>query len=276
MKYLVILAIVAPITAELLNGSTPLSELAHPLVWLFVFAPYSLLLIWLAYLNSKLPRQNGAIFLLPVAGIVIEGLLTRSFFDPSFPDLTQLAGVGYFAGVQWPWTLSLIASHLMTSFLAPLAIAQVITKGGHTISKRAATISACLLGLIVILGFVVGGRVPVAHLVLCVAVIVGCIVLSKKIALHQSGSKSWSSFLMFAIGLVIAPLNWLTSFFIAYKPVSLIIPLQLLFLVAYGWFIWAQWFNKDATPAKRIWFIVGYYLPYILLGLPYVSLIAIH
>jgi hypothetical protein len=265
IAYIAALAIIGPITAELLTGSTTLSEITNPLVAFFTLVPYSLLLIWLAYLNSHALKENGAIFLLPIAGIVIEGILTRSFFDPNFPDMSQLAGVGYFAGVQWPWTFSLIASHLMTTFLAPITIAQALIKGDYVVNKRIAHISLGILSALALFAIIFVGKVPIIHILIAIAAIWLCTKLSRKFALHTSHTRSWNALIMFAIGFLIAPVNWLTSFFMADKPVLLIIFLQLIFLSTYVWFLWSQWFNPNTSLKKRLILIFGYYVPHIIL-----------
>ncbi|MDD2891561.1 MAG: hypothetical protein PHQ95_01215 [Candidatus Gracilibacteria bacterium] len=57
-------------------------------------------------------------------------------------------------------------------------------------------------------------------------------------------------------------MNWLTSFFIATKPIVIILTAQMIFISIYLYFLWSQWFNKNTTKYKRIAFIAGYYIPY--------------
>src|SRR5207248_1058286 len=74
-RYLIVLAVSAPLAAEIVNGSSALVKLLNPLVAVSTLLPYSLLALWLAFVVSSVPR-GGILFLLPIPGLVIEGLGT--------------------------------------------------------------------------------------------------------------------------------------------------------------------------------------------------------
>jgi hypothetical protein len=264
--YLFVLAVAAPFCAEILNGSTPITALASPLVWIFTLLPYSLLIIGLGYFVSTARTPASILFLLPIAGLVIEGLLTQSFFNPAFRGLTVLAGIGMFVGVQWPWVISLVASHMMTSFLLPLAIAGYFVPN-ERVSKKFAVIALTALAFILIFGFFIASADSLHYalqLIATIAIIFLLVFLSRSIALPQSDKKSLSSGWFFIIGFLFAPANWLTSFFLAAHPVGYILSAEAIFLLVYLYFLWSQWWNPTTDKGKRITFVVGYFIPYLI------------
>ena len=84
----------------------------------------------------------------------------------------------------------------------------------------------------------------------------------KKVSVPESDRKSlsWASF--FVMGFLFAPLNWLTSFFLAEKAFVFVLLAQLVFIGSYVYFLWAQWFNRSTDEKKKIAFIIGYLIPH--------------
>lgn len=271
------LAVLAPLTAEILNGSTRLFELTSWNVFGGTILPYSFLIIVLAYLAQGVASRASMLFLLPIAGIVIEGLITKSFFNVSFSDLSVLGGVGTWSGVQWPWTLSLVASHAFVSFLIPLTLARLLM-GKIQVSKGAAYFSASILAIFIVWIATITPHsfdwywVKTSALVLIIILLVH---FARTIRIGSPSVESASLAVFFIVGLLFPILNWLTSFFLATKLPIIILSTQFVFICAYIYFLWAQWFNKRTSEHKRIIFIAGYYIPFavglILAGVKHIS-----
>lgn len=261
---ILLLIIFAPLTAEIFNGSTRLSEIVSWNVFGGTILPYSFLIIILAYLAQSAITRASAIFLLPVAGIIIEGLITKSFFNISFVDLSVLGGVGVWLGVQWPWTLSLVASHAFVTFLIPITMAMVMMKD-IKVEKITAYFSMTVLTIFI--GWTTfitshafeGYWIKLLILVLLVAVFV---ILSRTVRVNDSSGVSLSMYAFFAIGFTFPVLNWITSFFLATKAPLFIITAQVIFIGSYLYFLRTQWFNENTTYYKRLAFIAGYYVPF--------------
>ncbi len=261
---ILILAILAPLTAEILNGSTRLSELGSWNVLGGTILPYAFLVIVLAYFVQGAVTRASTLFLLPIAGIVVEGLIVKSFFNISFSDLSVLGGVGVLGGVQWPWTLSLIASHAFVTFLIPITLAMFLIKE-IKVGKVAAYFSMAVLTLfigwttVIALHSFSGYWMKLFALVLIIA---GSVYLSRAVRVNSSSGVSVPTYVFFIVGFLFPVLNWLTSFFIATKAPLVIITAQLIFICAYLYFLWTQWFNESTSTYKHLAFIAGYYIPF--------------
>lgn len=259
---ILVLALCAPLSAEILNGSTRLSELGVWNIFAGTLLPYAFLIVVLAYFAQRAASRASVLFLLPVAGIVVEGLIVKSFFNTSFSDLSVLGGVGVWGGVQWPWTLSLIASHAFVSFIIPFTLAVFLAREVK-ISKAAACVSAGVLA--VFIGWTTfvmphtfdGYWIKLAALTGIIALLV---YLSRTVRIESSSSSSAPLWVFFFVGLLFPPLNWITSFFLATKPLAVILCAQAVFIGVYLYFLWAQWLGERTTASKHLAFIAGYYV----------------
>lgn len=102
--------------------------------------------------------QWSAIFLAIAYGILEEGLVIQTFFNPSNADVGSLSGFGMYFGVQWPWTLMLIYSHATISILIPIAIVGLLWPKYNNVQllkKRGAIFSFIGLLLASIIGMVI-------------------------------------------------------------------------------------------------------------------------
>jgi hypothetical protein len=66
--------------------------------------------------------QWSVIFLAVAYGIVEEGLMVKSYFNPGWVDMGVLSGYGMYFGVQWTWTIMLTFYHATISTLIPIAL----------------------------------------------------------------------------------------------------------------------------------------------------------
>jgi hypothetical protein len=198
--------------------------------------------------------------------MIIEGLGTRSFFNPGFVDLGALSRVGMLASVQLPWTLSLVASHAMSSYLIPLTITAGIFSGKlPIISRRVFSVSVCLLSSLLILGIfadlkVSSGYFP--HMISLIVLILLLFLCARYVHIPEPKRSSWHASAFFLIGLFFAPLNWLSSFFLAENDIAVILFAQTMFYGFYTYFLWAQWFNPKIMDRKKLMFVLGYLIPH--------------
>ena len=118
-----LLAVAAPIIAELLTSSTPPREFFVP--WIFglfvLFYGGSAILIREAAIRWN-TGWRGVLILGCAFGILLEGISTRAFFDPHWASLGPMAGQGYWRGVNWTWMFDAICYHAVFSTALPILL----------------------------------------------------------------------------------------------------------------------------------------------------------
>ncbi|CAI1491912.1 conserved membrane protein of unknown function [Thermococcus nautili] len=140
-RAVLLLTFLSPFLAEVLGGSThPLQlvvqPLSFPLLWLFYGS--GVLLIREAWI--RLGRGKVGLMLLgALYGVVEEGLVIRSWFDPNWPDLGALKDYGRVFGVNTSWAVLLTAYHATMSIALPILIVELLypeLRGKSLIGKR--------------------------------------------------------------------------------------------------------------------------------------------
>jgi hypothetical protein len=90
-----VLFFLAPAIAELLLGSSPPSEFFNPVSLLLLSSLYGSGALVMRELKVRWKKGYVSLFLLGAAyGIVEEGLMVKSFFDPDWMDLGLLGVYG--------------------------------------------------------------------------------------------------------------------------------------------------------------------------------------
>jgi len=122
-----VLFFLSPVVGELLSGSSPPAEFFNPvglLVMLFLYGGGAVLIReWL----QRWGKGWWSLLLLGAAyGIVEEGLMVKSFFDPNWMDLGILGSYGRWAGVNWVWSLELTLYHMVFSIAIPIVLVRLM------------------------------------------------------------------------------------------------------------------------------------------------------
>jgi hypothetical protein len=155
-----VLYFLAPITGEMLSGSTP------PLLFLNLVN-----LIYLpalygsgAVLARELVRRRGlgwaSILLLGASyGVLEEGLVGTSWFNPHWPDIGYLGTYGRLFETSWVWALGLTLYHMVVSIAVPIILAEALFPRiadqpwlGHK-GGRAFVVWLTIISLLGLLGF---------------------------------------------------------------------------------------------------------------------------
>ncbi len=68
----------------------------------------------------------GLLLLGAVYGIVREGLMLRSFFDPFWQDIETLSYYGRWAGINWVWSIERIIYHSVISVGIPVLLTEIM------------------------------------------------------------------------------------------------------------------------------------------------------
>jgi len=131
-----VLVFLAPLVGEVLAGSTPIDMLGSPTSFLAVFLLEALLYGGGAVLVRELARRTGrgwpTILGLGLAyGVLEEGLITQSFFNPDFLGL-HLLKLGSVFGLGWVWITDLVPLHAVWSIAVPIALTELLFRGRGT------------------------------------------------------------------------------------------------------------------------------------------------
>lgn len=117
----------APAIGELLSGSAPPVEFFNPFMLLVLPALYGSGAVLARELALRWNKRWPTILTLGLAyGIVEEGLMIKSFFDPNWMDLGILGTYGRLAGVNWVWSVSLTLYHATVSIAIPILLIELI------------------------------------------------------------------------------------------------------------------------------------------------------
>ena len=125
-KLILFLLIIPVLIGELLCGSSPPLKLINPVGFLMMFLIYGCGTILIREAKVRWNLQ-WSVILLPVAyGIVEEGILVKSFFNPAWGGLGALSNYGVLFGFQMVWVISLGMYHATMSTLIPIALSELL------------------------------------------------------------------------------------------------------------------------------------------------------
>ncbi len=124
---LLTLYLLAPITGEVLSDSTPPLQFINPLSLLALTGLYGSG----AIVARELVRRRGlgwpSLLLFGAAyGILEEGLVVTSWFNPKWPDLGFLAYYGRLFNTSWVWTTHLTIYHAIVSIMVPVLLTEIL------------------------------------------------------------------------------------------------------------------------------------------------------
>jgi len=108
----------APVTAEFLSGSSPITNPILVLINLLLYGPGVLLI---RELRVRWGKGWLAVFILSFAYTVVEeGLMLNTLFDPT----KNTAGRSH--GVNWVWTVGMLVVHSLISIFLPILTAEAV------------------------------------------------------------------------------------------------------------------------------------------------------
>ncbi len=119
-KPVLLLLFLSPAIAELLSGSTPPLLWLNPVFLVFLFCAYSCGVILIREARVRWGLGWSTVFLGVAFGILIEGVMMKTFFNPGGEKMGLLLGYNFWGGVHLSWTIKLIFFHAVFSILLPL------------------------------------------------------------------------------------------------------------------------------------------------------------
>jgi len=161
--------LLAPVIGEVLSTSTPLPGFI--VAWIPLALLYGCGALFCREFSLRWGTGWVALLVLGAAyGIIEEGLVVRSFFDPGWQDIGDLGVYGRAIGVNWIWTLLLILFHMAVSVGVTIAIVEMLfpgRKADRWLGRRGMVASSLALLGISGLGFFLYTPPPI-HLALAV------------------------------------------------------------------------------------------------------------
>ena len=126
-----VLAVGSAVTAEFLlgdqylSGGSPAGQVAELVLYVAFYGSAAVVI-------REVARRSGrgwpTMLLLALAfGVVEEGLLTQSLFNPDYLGLHKLS-FGYLPalGIGLPWTIFVLTLHVVWSLATPIAVAESV------------------------------------------------------------------------------------------------------------------------------------------------------
>lgn len=187
----VVLFILSPAIGELLSGSSPPVEFFNPFTFLLLAILYGGGTVLVRELILGWRKGWMSIFALGAAyGIIEEGIMCKSFFDPNWPDLGPLGVYGRWLGVNWVWAQGLTVYHAVFSVAIPILLVELAypnERNKSWVSTEWLRVIGLLFVLDVLFGFCCFPK-PEApyypspfHVVATVAVVAALILLARKL-----------------------------------------------------------------------------------------------
>ena len=159
-QILLLLLFLSPALGELLSGSAPPLVFFNPITLLTLVLLYGCGTLLIREAKARWKLQWSVIFLVIAYGIIEEGILVKSFFNPGWVDLGSLSRYGMYLGVQWPWTIMLTLYHATISTLIPIAIVELLWpehKDVPLLGKRGLILTSAGISLVTIWGLIFMG-----------------------------------------------------------------------------------------------------------------------
>jgi hypothetical protein len=151
------LFLLSPAIAELLSGSAPPIEFFNPLGFVILASLYGSGAILARELTLRWGKGYLSLLLLGAAyGVIEEGLMVKSFFDPAWPDLGVSGVFGRWMGINWVWVEMLIIYHAVFSITIPVLLVELAfpsQRKERWVGSRALGGFAILLAGVVFLGY---------------------------------------------------------------------------------------------------------------------------
>lgn len=147
---------IAPLVGVLLTGLTPPNGFFNPLTLLFFCILYGGGAIIARELTLYWGKGWPTLLLLGAAfGVIEEGLRLKSFFDPHWKYLGQLATYGRLWDVNWVWSVQMTLLHAVFSIAIPVLLVNLLFP--KRTAERWAGPRALLLLIVMFILFVVLG-----------------------------------------------------------------------------------------------------------------------
>ncbi len=214
------LLIISPVIGEVLSGSSPPIEFLNPVGFFLMVGLYGGGAILVREAVVRWRKGWPSLLALGAAyGVLEEGVMVKSWINPEWMDLGEMAWYGRWGGVNWVWAEMLTVYHAVVSIMLAVLVVELLfprIRGRSIVEGRAAKAVGAWFVAVVAIG-VVGFPpfpAPLVPWLLTIALTVGLVLLARALppVLGLPGRASApppSAFL--AVGVA-----WSTTFFVGF------------------------------------------------------------
>ena len=189
-----VLFFLAPAIAELLSGSAPPSEFFNPVGLLLLASLYGSGALIVREMKVRWKKGYVTMFVLGAAyGMIEEGLVVKSLFDPEWVDLGILGDYGRWLGVNWVWAEWLTIYHAIFSIAIPITLVELAfleRRNERWVGNRKLVGLVVLLGAVIVFGyfFLTDYRPPLPQYCFFAAIVAFIIILAWRIPSNSGGN----------------------------------------------------------------------------------------
>jgi len=121
-----VLLFLSPAIGELLSGSSPPNEYFTLFGLTILTALYGGGALLVREIKIRWKKGAGSLLLLGASyGVIEEGLMVASWFNPNWPDLGIMGVFGRWLGVNWVWAVDLTIYHAVVSITVPIMLVEL-------------------------------------------------------------------------------------------------------------------------------------------------------
>ena len=213
------LFLLAPAVGELLSGSAPPAELLDLSLFLLLVGLYGSGALLVRELARGWGKGYPTVLCLGAAyGIFVEAIVCKSWFDPHWPDLGELATYGWVWRTNCVWAVWITVYHTVISIAVPILLVEVLFPHRRTetwLSRPTRLGLVTVLFLEALVGYLGAPRFrpPWPQYPLAWAAMLALIALAPHLpnrlgALPQAGPR-WRPAWLWAVGLAWVPVSFL-------------------------------------------------------------------
>ena len=236
-----LLILLSPMIAELFSGSTPLLVFFSPFVFLVYLGFYGFGALIIRETVARKRLNFASVLLFGAAyGVLEEGIVLKSWFDPNWMGATVVSGVLRVYGIGILQPLTNVVYHAVISIGAPILIVQSLSQSREPwVSKRWTMLASVLFvmsAIAIALTFNYTYKIASWQYLLCLVILGIFVALGWKGVRLPSGAKTYPPLGIWGFGTVFVILLFTTFYTLSYAHAKwfVIIPLAALLYVGYA------------------------------------------
>lgn len=277
-KALWILALLSPVIAEMLSGSSPPREFFNPLSFALLLGLYGAGVLVVRELSVIWNRGWVSVIVMGAAyGILEEGVAVKSFFDPHWMDIGALGVYGRYLGTNWVWATWLTIFHSSVSITLPIFILALLyphlRNQRFLTRKRFKIVLGMLFMDVLVCTTLLNQYVPFWPMyLLAITAVFGLVFYAKhlprNLLMPEHFIPSWSPRRFAVLGFAFLVLSFIASGMFAKSSVPFMIPIVLEFVIS-CWVLIMIWehMGSNGNIAQKAYFAVGMLCFFIFLGI---------